>query len=205
MDPNHRCSPLKESRALTISAVANQSRVSTEHVWCFARTSPTLNRPPSGAGSQSRKQSPAPVLARRCDHQYRGCVHRESGDQLTFIGGFVYSRGRGLSVGRGAHASRPFGRLSIDSRGVEVTFRGSLGNKLLSKFGNRVAWQEVERIQAVRGLLPFPGNVGIKFYGVRRVIFWCSPTVRDEILQAARQFAPPTLPIDIDPKLIVFA
>jgi hypothetical protein len=139
------------------------------------------------------------------DHWYLGCMQGESHDQLTFTGGFVYSTDRGLSLGRSAHANRPLGRLSLDSSGVEVTFRGlRLFNRAFSAgIGNRIAWSDVERIQAVRGLLPFPGNVGVKFYGTPRLIFWCSPTARDQILQAAKRYAPPTVPVSTEHKFVL--
>jgi hypothetical protein len=133
-------------------------------------------------------------------------VQREPDDRLTFAGGFVYSWGGGLSIGRSAHATRPLGRLSLDSAGIEVSFRGP--RRLHDLFisiagGNRIAWSDVERVQAVRGLLPFPGNVGVKFYGVPRLIFWCKPTVCSKILQTARRHTPPSVPVETEAKFVV--
>ena len=126
-------------------------------------------------------------------------------DQLTWIGGFVYSWGRGLSLGRSGHAPRPLGRITIDSEGIEITFRAAapFANEIFKRVGNRIAWSDVERIQAFRGFVPIPGNVGVKFYGARRLIFRCSPSARDEILQAARPFVPPTVPIDTHARYVL--
>jgi hypothetical protein len=133
-------------------------------------------------------------------------VESTSPDQLKFNGGFAYSWARGLAIGRSGHAQRPFGRLWIDRQGVEVTFRGVFGrvaNPHFSRSGkNRISWQQVEKVQAARGLLPIPGNVGVRFYGDRRLVFWCSPTARTEILQAAQRFAPSTVHIDTDAKYV---
>jgi hypothetical protein len=140
------------------------------------------------------------------DNEYFALVLGEPRDRATFTGGFVYSWGRGLSVGRSAHATRPLGRLAIDCGGIEITFRWQLplANKLLrERFGNRIAWSEVDRVQAVRGFLPFPGNAGVKFYGARRLVFSCSPSVRDEILNLAERFAPAGVRVETDPKCIV--
>ncbi|MGH2852177.1 MAG: hypothetical protein ACRDLP_16370 [Solirubrobacteraceae bacterium] len=54
-----------------------------------------------------------------------------------------------------------------------------------------LGWHEITKVEAVRGLLPAPTNVGVAFYvGRRRLIFWASPRDADEIMALARRSLP---------------
>ncbi|HWF26582.1 MAG TPA: hypothetical protein VG275_14090 [Solirubrobacteraceae bacterium] len=74
----------------------------------------------------------------------------------------------------------------ITDLGITVAVRG------FSRFPRpsvSLSWDELERVEPVRGAIPVPGNVGIAFHGDRRLVFWCSKKDRNRILEDTRRRA----------------
>lgn len=115
----------------------------------------------------------------------------------TYNGGFQCRWGHGLGT-RWGNAARPLARLALDGEGVEVRFRRGLPGS--GRFRFLMLWSEIQRVQAVRGFIPIPGNVGVAFYGDRRLAFWTGPRERTRIFDEVRRLAPPGVIITSDAK-----
>jgi hypothetical protein len=74
-------------------------------------------------------------------------------------------KGVGLRVGSW-YVTVPLGAVTLDDYGLEVGLRWRI-----PVFRARRAWTEITKVEPVRGVLPLPGNRGLRFQG--REPIWC--------------------------------
>jgi hypothetical protein len=97
-------------------------------------------------------------------------------------------------------ATKPLARLAIDDSGIEA---GPRGPSVFGRLKVSWAWADIKAVQPVRGLIPWPDNVGVAFYGDTRLVFWSSSEDRDRIIDDVQRLAPPTLAVSTQPKFVL--
>ena len=106
-------------------------------------------------------------------------VSTDSAGRKTYRGGLRW---------RGSNASIPFGRLRLERDGVVGWWR---------VFGVEsphvsLRWEEIERAEPIRGAIPLPFNLGVRFTSGRgKMIFWTGDRdVIEEMLGACQETMP---------------
>jgi hypothetical protein len=107
----------------------------------------------------------------------------QSSEVAVFTGGLRW---------RGWNVTIPLAQLQIGRDGV----RAVVGRWLIfPAFEVVMPWETITRVQRARWILPLPASGGAAFFGRRRLVFWCTRSDREEIIELVQRDAPESVDI----------